>query len=90
MGDAWTNQVYQKPYTYKGCYKDSAYRMVPTFIQNVNSVEDCKNLAIKYKFDTFALQYRGFCFVGNAPNYAKLGIENNIHNCPTLGGDWSN
>jgi hypothetical protein len=29
MGNAWTNQIYVKPYSYKGCYKDNETRMVP-------------------------------------------------------------
>ena len=95
MGTAWTNNVYVKgerkdEYHYKGCFKDNGTRMVPNFLGNVASVDACKDLAIKGKFDTFSLQYGGQCFVGNKSAYNKLGEETNKANCPTLGGTWSN
>jgi hypothetical protein len=64
--------------------------MIPNFLGNVASVDACKELAIKGKFDTFSLQYGGQCFVGNKSAYNKLGAETNKANCPTLGGTWSN
>lgn len=98
MGTAWTNNVYVKKeepartpeWKYKGCYKDDPARMVPNYLGDVRSVQACKDLAIKGKYDTFSLQYGGQCFVGNKPNFSKLGVETNKANCGTLGGTWSN
>jgi hypothetical protein len=66
----WSNSVYVKEgFEYKGCFKDNHSKMVPKFLKVVNSVEACKDLAIKGKFDTFSLQYGGECYVGNKPAY---------------------
>jgi hypothetical protein len=75
---------------YKGCFKDNGTRMIPILAGKVTSVDACKELALKGKFDTFSLQYWGECWVGNKSIYNKLGVETNKENCPVLGGNWSN
>jgi hypothetical protein len=90
MGNAWTNQIYVKPYSYKGCYKDNESRMVPQYTGDVTSLAACKAKAFSLKMNTFSLQFGGQCFVGNSPNYEKLGVETNTGNCGSLGGTWSN
>lgn len=72
--------VYKKKvaqWEYKGCFKDNGNRMVPSFVGKVTSVDACKELAVKGKFDTFSLQYGGECWVGNKSPYNKLGEETN-------------
>ena len=65
--------------------------MIPNLLaKKVSSVNDCKELAVKGKFDTFSLQYWGECWAGNKSPYNKLGEETNKENCPTLGGNLSN
>ncbi len=64
--------------------------MVPKFVGNVGSVESCQAKAVALNMDTFSLQYGGECYVGNSPNYSKLGLETNKANCGPLGGTWSN
>ncbi len=64
--------------------------MVPNKIGTVLTIEECKSLAIKGKFDTFALQYGQECWAGNKPAFYKLGEETNKGNCGMLGGFWSN
>jgi hypothetical protein len=72
--------VYKKKvaqWEYKGCFKDNGNRMVPSFVGKVTSVDACKELAVKGKFDTFSLQYGGECWVGNKSPYNILGEESN-------------
>jgi hypothetical protein len=55
LGISWANQVYVKPYQYKGCYKDNSSRMIPNLLGNVSSVSACKLLAYANKYDTFGV-----------------------------------
>ena len=73
------NQVYVQPYTYKGCFKDSPYkRAVPNYLGGAYTVAACKLLALKNKYDTFALQNGLQCWAGTNPNYGMYGSESGV------------
>ena len=102
MGTGWTNQVYanQPPqnigeYTYKGCYNDTPNRAIPKWPKNVNTLQQCAEVAKQNNANVFGVQDGFACFIGNDVNAAfKYGGNNNYDACnyngQTLGGPWTN
>jgi hypothetical protein len=75
---------------YVGCYKDNPSRAIPNYRGNVNSLDQCAEIAKGNGDNTLGLQYGGQCFTGKDSAYNKYGVESNTGNCPPLGGTWSN
>ena len=70
LGTKMTNIIWVKTdkkieFKYMGCYKADSTKLIPHYLGNVTSTYECKNLAIKARFDTFALQFGGICWAGN-------------------------
>jgi len=61
--------------------------VIPNHLGIFGSVNECKDAAIKGNFDTFGVQYGGYCFAANKPAYDRLGKR---EGCPELGGSWTN
>ena len=75
-------------YTYKGCYRDTRSRAIPTRQQNVSSVDQCAQIAESRNQNVFGVQNRGECWTGLDEQSAyKYGA---LSSCPTLGGSWTN
>ena len=94
LGGSWTNQVYAKSnpveqFEYKGCYRDTGARAIPTRQGNVSAVEQCAKLAESKNHNVFGVQYGGECWTSDDEKAAyKYGA--NASSCPTLGGSWTN
>lgn len=90
LGSAWSNQVYVKPYTYKGCFEDSLLRTIPNLLGHKYTVATCKLDAFSKGYDTFGVQNGGECYAGTNPNYARVGSQTDVLQCGTNGGKWTN
>ena len=73
-------------FEYKGCWKDTTDRAIPTFLEGVKP-ENCMSEAVKRGFNTYGLQNGNQCFVGNDPNYTKYG---SAEKCDKNGNVWTN
>lgn len=73
-------------FEYKGCWKDTTDRAIPTFLEGVKP-ENCMSEAVKRGFNTYGLQNGNQCFVGNDPNYTKYGMA---EKCDKNGNMWTN
>jgi hypothetical protein len=85
---------------YIGCYndggstdnKDGNLRGLPHYRGNVNTINECQDLALQNGDILFGLQYGGQCFTGSdILSATQWGEAKNNANCnPVLGGSWVN
>jgi hypothetical protein len=76
-------------YEYQGCWADSGSRALPNRAENVNSVDQCYNIAKQRNASAFGLQYYGECWYGNNTDWNKYGKRDNA-SCGPLGVAWVN
>ena len=100
-GQAWSNAIYNNesikyPSNYKGCFRDSGNRDLPTYVGRM-SPEQCKNEARRRNIHYYGLQNHGNasgdnaeCWLGDS--YGKYGWAENCINKgnQALGMAWSN
>jgi len=85
----WANTPNVKGYEYMGCWRDSWDRALPYMLGQVQSREQCADLANSAGMNTFGVQYYGQCWAGMNPthNYQRHGAAGN---CSILGDGWTN
>jgi len=85
----WANTPTVKGYEYQGCWRDTWDRALPYMLGQVQSREQCADLALSAGMNTFGVQYFGQCWGGVNPqhNYQKHGAAGN---CSILGDGWTN
>ena len=75
---------------YKGCWKDTGDRAVPIEVRRINTIDDCYQQAIQLGYNTFSLQNKKHCFVGNDPKFDKYGQGSSDKCANPLGEVWTN
>jgi hypothetical protein len=78
-------------YIYNGCFNDTGNRAIPNYRGNVNTVDECRQIAEQNRETVFGVQYYGQCFTGTNEQQAKeYGQNFNGNACPYLGSSWTN
>mmetsp|Transcript_9923 Transcript_9923/g.23483 ORF Transcript_9923/g.23483 Transcript_9923/m.23483 type:complete len:343 (+) Transcript_9923:2179-3207(+) len=67
--------VTSESYTYVGCYRDDATRVLPIYTQITTSLDDCVKICRDSGFPYASMQQGFACFCGN--QYDSLGIADN-------------
>ena len=91
LGGPESQHVYKREdklpggYEYKGCFKDSGNRAIPSYVGKVSSVDQCRAIALAKGGNTFGVQYGGECRIGHNAPYDKYG---KAEGCGPLGNSW--
>jgi|688.fasta_scaffold16319_15 hypothetical protein len=81
---------YYKNFSYRGCFKDTADRAIPTYI-GAKTRQECIDAAIAANANTMGLQYGNQCFIGNNADYSKFGPQTDQASCNLDNpGAWTN
>ena len=78
-------------FTFQGCFKDQGSRAIPIQKQNVQNVDQCRQIADRFNKNVFGVQYYGQCFIGdNIEDAKKYGMLTNKDQCGNMGKSWTN
>ena len=99
-GVGWANLVYYKKpdqpqtsgnYNYQGCFNDKSTKAIPNYQGNVQSIDQCRQIAEVKGQNVFGVQNEGQCFTGNdTANNESQEYGSYNGECDLLGSSMAN